>query len=354
MNKLIDIIKKKSITLDKFISAALYDKQRGYYIKKNPFGKKGDFITAPLISRLFGEMLAIWCVAYWEHLGRPKKILITELGPGDGSLCKDLVETFKKFTNFYSCLEINLLEISDHLKKIQKTKINNEKIKWIKSIKQIKKGPIIFLGNEFFDALPIKQIYKKKKSFFEKHVVLLNNNKKIRFLHKKANNNLIKKIQNLNLISTGNTIEYPIEALKILSTITKKINKFDGGLLAFDYGYTSKKNQNTLQSVKKHRYINPLFEPGHSDITSHVNFRLFHEILKKNNLDVKKITDQNKFLTKVGILERANILSEKMTFKAKANMFYRLKKLLDQKEMGSLFKVLFAQKKGTKFSLGFE
>ena len=354
MNKLIDIIKKKSITLDKFISAALYDKQRGYYIKKNPFGKKGDFITAPLISRLFGEMLAIWCVAYWEHLGRPKKILITELGPGDGSLCKDLVETFKKFTNFYSCLEINLLEVSDHLKKIQKTKINNEKIKWIKSIKQINKGPIIFLGNEFFDALPIKQIYKKKKLFFEKHVVLLKKNKKIRFLHKKANNNLIKKIQNLNLISTGNTIEYPIEALKILSTITKKINKFDGGLLAFDYGYTSKKNQNTLQSVKKHRYINPLFEPGHSDITSHVNFRLFHEILKKNNLDVKKITDQNKFLTKVGILERANILSEKMTFKAKANMFYRLKKLLDQKEMGSLFKVLFAQKKGTKFSLGFE
>jgi cyclopropane-fatty-acyl-phospholipid synthase len=125
MNKVVDIIKKKPIALDKFISTALYDKQHGYYIKKNPFGKKGDFITAPLISKLFGEMLAIWCVAYWEHLGKPKKILITELGPGDGSLCKDLVETFKKFTNFYSCLEINLLEISAQLKKIQKTKINN-------------------------------------------------------------------------------------------------------------------------------------------------------------------------------------------------------------------------------------
>ena len=114
-----------------------------------------------------------------------------------------------------------------------------------------------------------------------------------------------------------------------------------------------KKKQNTLQSVKQHRYTNLFLQPGHSDITSHINFQLFNKILKKNNLDVKKITTQNEFLKKVGILERANILSEKMTFKAKANMFYRLKKLLDCREMGSLFKVLFAQKKGRKFSLGF-
>ena len=142
-------------------------------------------------------------------------------------------------------------------------------------------------------------------------------------------------------------------AIKFLGAISKKINKFDGGLLAFDYGYNAKKNKNTLQSVKKHRYTNLLLKPGHSDITSHINFKLFHKILKKNNLNVKKITDQSEFLKKIGILERANILSEKMTFKAKANMFYRLKRLLDYKEMGSLFKVIFAQKKDGKFSLGF-
>ena len=201
--------------------------------------------------------------------------------------------------------------------------------------------------------MPIKQIYKKKKLFFEKYVTLSNDNKKIKFLHKKANNNLIRRIQNLNLISTGNTIEYPVKALKLLEDIAKKINKFDGGLLTFDYGNATKKNQNTLQSVKKHSYTNLFLEPGYSDITSHINFELFCEILKKNNLDVKKITTQNEFLKKIGILERANILSKKMTFKAKANMFYRLKKLLDYGEMGSLFKVLFAHKKGRKFSLGF-
>jgi len=201
--------------------------------------------------------------------------------------------------------------------------------------------------------LPIKQVYKKKKLFFEKHVTLSNDNKKIRFLHKKANNSLIKRIENLNLISTGNTIEYPIEAIKFLDAIAKKINKLDGGLLTFDYGYTAKKNQNTLQSVKKHKYTNIFLAPSHSDITSHINFKLFHKILIKNNLDVEKITTQNEFLKKIGILERANILSKKMTFMEKANMFYRLKRLLDPKEMGDLFKVIFAQKKGRNFSLGF-
>ena len=354
MNQIINILKeKKSIPLDQFINIALYNKKFGYYMKNNPFGKGGDFITSPMISNLFGEMLAIWCVAFWENIGKPSKILLVELGPGEGSLCKSLLKTFKQFKQFYNSLEINLLEISDKLKIIQKAKINNKKVKWIKKIKEINHGPIIFLGNEFFDGLPFKQIYRKKEKFFEKHVALSDDNKKIRFLHKKANSSLIRHIQNLNLISIGNTIEYPLEAIKFLDAIAKKINKFDGGLLTFDYGYETKKNQNTLQLVKKHKYTNISSAPHHSDITSHLNFKLFYKILKKNNLAVKKITTQNEFLKKIGILERANILSKKMTFKEKANMFYRLKRLLDYREMGSIFKVLFAHKKGRKFSLGF-
>ena len=353
MNKIVNILKeKKSIPIDQFIDISLYDEKYGYYMKKNPLGKKGDYITSPLISKLFSEMIAIWCVSFWEHLGKPKKILLVELGPGDGTLCKNLLKTFKQFKKFYNSLEINLLEISDKLKTIQKEKINNKKVKWIKNINDINYGPVILIGNEFFDAMPIKQIYKKKKLFFEKHVTLSKDNK-IGFLYKKANNNLIKRLQSLNLISDGNVIEYPIEAIKILDTIAKKINKFNGGLLTFDYGYTSNKNQDTLQSVKKHRHVNILSMPHYSDITTHLNFKLFFEILKKNNLNVQKIITQNEFLKKMGILERANILSKKMTFKEKTNMFYRLKRLLDYSEMGSLFKVLFAYKKGRKFSLGF-
>ena len=354
MNNIINILKeKKSIPLDQFINLSLYDKKFGYYMKQNPFGKDGDFITSPLISNLFAEMLAIWCIAFWENAGKPKKILLVELGPGDGTLCNDLLKTFKQFKNFYNCIEINLLEISNKLKKIQKSKINSRKVKWINKISQVNCGPTIFLANEFFDALPIKQIYKKKKIFLEKHVTLSNDNKKVIYVNKKVNGKLIKRIKNLNLMTANSTIEYPVEALKFIKAIAKKINKFDGGLLILDYGDKKTKNRSTIRAIKEHKYLDILSKPGHSDITSNINFTLFNKVLKKNNLYVKKITNQNAFLKKIGILERANILARKMTFKEKANMFFRLKRLLDSKEMGELFKVIFAQKKNKNFSLGF-
>ena len=107
MNKIINILKeRKSIPLDKFIDISLYDKKYGYYMKKNPIGKKNDFITSPLISNLFGEMIAIWCVSFWEHLGKPSKIIIVEMGPGDGSLCSDLLIALKNFKNFFYILNL--------------------------------------------------------------------------------------------------------------------------------------------------------------------------------------------------------------------------------------------------------
>jgi len=356
MSKIINILKQqKSLPLDQFIDVALYNKKFGYYMKKNPFGKKGDFITSPLVSNLFGEMITIWCVAFWEHLNKPSKIIITELGPGDGTLCKDIITTSKNFKNFYKCLEINLLEKSNTLKKIQKGKIKNKKVKWINKIEEINQGPVIFLGNEFFDSLPIKQIYRKNKLFLERHVTLSkNDNKKIKFINKKADNKLIKSIIKLNLVSNGNIIEYPKNAIKYLKIIAKKIIKYDGGILIFDYGYTKQKNQNTLQSISKHKYQNIFSNPGNADITSHVNYNLFSQILKKNNLSVEKIVDQNHFLQRLGIIERANIISKNINFRDKANIFYRLKKLLHYNEMGNLFKVMLAKKKGKKFSLGFE
>ena len=353
MNKIISILKRKPIPIDQFISIALYDKKFGYYMKKNPFGREGDFITSPLVSSLFTEMLTIWCVAFWENLKKPKKILIVELGPGDGSMCRDLLRVSKKFNEFYNSLEINLLEISEKLRTVQQKKINNKKVRWIEKVDQVNSGPVIFLCNEFFDSLPIKQVIKKDKIFLERYVTFSNKNKKIKFLYKKANKNLITHLKKLNIISTGDVIEYPVEAIKYLKIISNKINKFNGGLLALDYGYIIKKNYDSLQSVKKHKYNNFLTLPGNADITSHINFELFAEILKKNNLKVQKIITQNLFLKKMGIIERANILSKKMTFKEKIIIFSKLKKLLDYKEMGDLFKVLFAQKKNGKFSLGF-
>ena len=150
-----------------------------------------------------------------------------------------------------------------------------------------------------------------------------------------------------------NLIEYPIEAISYLKKIAKILKKKSGGILIIDYGYTIKKKKQTLQGIYKHSFSNIFKNIGKTDISSYVDFNLLKDFLKKNNLITSKIVDQGKFLKSLGILERANILSKNMTFKEKANLYYRLKKLLDEKEMGKIFKVLFAQKNNKKFLLGF-
>ena len=133
----------------------------------------------------------------------------------------------------------------------------------------------------------------------------------------------------------------------------KVISKLKGGLLLIDYGYLNKNNNNTLQSVMKHKKNKILENLGKADITSLVNFNLLNEYFIKNNLKVKKIVSQKEFLEKMGILSRANILSKKMSFKEQTNLYLRLKRLLDIKSMGSLFKVIFAFKSKKDNFLGF-
>ena len=158
--------------------------------------KKGDFITSPKISNLFSEIIAIWIISCWELFGKPKNFNIVELGPGDGSLTKILLKSFKKFPEFNSIKKIFLYEESNYLKKIQKKKYLNKDVKWINNFNEIKKGPVIFFGNEFFDAIPIKQFKKIKNSFFEKNYIL-DKNYKIKEIFKKASKKIYKM---LNLI----------------------------------------------------------------------------------------------------------------------------------------------------------
>ena len=162
--------KKRSITLDNFIEYCLYDKKNGYYMTKNPFGITGDFITAPNISRLFSEMIAIWAIDFWENLGCPKKFNLIELGAGNGEMMKIMVESFKRFPTFLNCCKIIIHEKSPKLIKTQKDKIQYKNVEWIKNFKSLNKLPSIFLANEFFDAIPIKQFTKEKKIWYERLV----------------------------------------------------------------------------------------------------------------------------------------------------------------------------------------
>ena len=346
------ISNNKHISFDKFVDIALYHKKTGYYMKKNPFGKDGDFITAPNISILFSEMLAIWCIAFWEHLGYPKKINIIELGAGNGEMMYQMIKVFERFNKFRESSNYFILEKSQFLKKIQKKKLNSHKITWLNSINKLKNGPNIFLANEFFDALPIKQFIKKNNKWYEKSIKK-NNINKYEFVNVITNiKNLEKKIE-INLSKNQKIIEFSPLTYKYLNIISKKINTFQGGLLIVDYGYLQKKMKDSLQSIYKHNFNNVLDNFGKSDITYNLNFFLLKKIVKKLNLKVVGLTSQRNFLTKLGILDRAEILAKNLQFSKKADIYYRIKRLIDRNFMGELFKVMFVTGKNIKFKLGF-
>ena len=343
----------KILPVDKFIENVLYSKKVGYYSSKIPFGNNGDFLTAPGISNLFSEIIAIWLVTTWNTLGRPKKFNIVELGPGDGSLTKILLRTFQQFPLFYKATNIFLYEKSNLLKKLQKKNIDSLKVKWVKNFTNIKKGPVIFFGNEFFDAIPVKQFSRKKNFLFEKYYSL-NKKNEINEIYKKASGKDALHIKEFKILKNLKFVEFPKLGLNELTKIVKKVSKLEGGLLLIDYGYLKPKNKNTLQSLIKHKQNRLLDNLGKADITSLVNFKLLNEYFMKNNLKVKKIVTQKFFLEKMGIMERANNLSQKMSFKEQSNLYLRLKRLLDKKLMGNLFKVIFAYKSNKNNFLGFE
>ena len=188
---------------------------------------------------------------------------------------------------------------------------------------------------------------------FEKYFSLSKNNT-IDEIYKKASGKDVARIKEFRILKSLKFVEFPKLGLDELSKITKKISKLEGGLLLIDYGYLKPKNKNTLQSLMKHKRNQLLDNLGKADITSLVNFKLLKEYFVKKNLKVKKIVTQKFFLEKMGIIERANNLSQKLSFKEQSNLYLRLKRLLDTRLMGNLFKVIFAYKYKKNNFIGFE
>ena len=345
---------KKSLNfpLDKFINFSLYNKKFGYYMKKNPFGKRGDFITAPNISRLFTEMIAIWIISFWKSLGSPKKFNLIELGAGNGEMMKVLSESFENFPDFLKSCNFVIHEKSPLLIKEQKKKLQKINILWKSQITKIKKLPSIFIANEFFDAMPIKQFQKKKKLWFEKFVNFTDTDEAF-FFEKRTDIKKIEKKIGFKISKNQNFIEYSKLCLKYLKDISKVIKKNNGGLLLIDYGYFDGKMKNTLQAVSNHKIANILKNIGNIDITHNLNFNFFQNFVKHMGGLSTNLTTQRKFLIKMGIKKRAEIISKNKNFLKKANIYYRLQRLIDQKQMGNLFKVMLIKDKKNKFKLGF-
>ena len=344
---------KKDLPLDQFIEFALYDKVNGYYMKKNPFGKEGDFITAPNITRLFSEIIAIWVLTFWKSIGSPRKFNLLELGAGNGEMMKVIIETLKNFPECFNNCNFQIHEKSEFLKKQQQFNLKSEKVNWIDNIKINNLFPTIYLANEFFDALPIKQFFKRKEGWVERFVNF-KDEKNAEFKEQLIDIKNIEQNLKFEISKDQEIIEYSPSSFEYLKDISNLIKNNDGGLLIIDYGYLNLKMKETLLAIKNHKHSNILEDIGDSDITYNINFNLFKKFVGQFDDLNFIITNQKKFLTSMGIVQRAEIISENIPFSKKSDLFYRVRRLIDEKQMGELFKVMLIKKHKNNFKTGFE
>ena len=235
----------------------------------------------------------------------------------------------------------------------KKKNLNSKKFSWLKDIEKINTNPTIFLANEFFDAIPIKQFFKKEDGWIERFVNL-NDTKKAKFKEEKIDIKKIENNLNFEISKNQNVIEYSPDTFKYLKVICNLIQKYDGGMLIIDYGYANSKMHETLQAVNNHKYSSILENIGDSDITYNINFNSFERFINQFKKVNTIFTNQKKFLTSMGILQRAEIISQNLAFSKKADLFYRVRRLIDEKQMGELFKVMLIKNKKNNFRIGFQ
>ena len=333
-DKILNIIQDKGyIFLDEFIDISLNKLELSYYRSKNPLGKKGDFITAPEISQLYGEIVGVYIADYITK-NNIKKFNLIELGPGKGTLMNDVTKVLSSITNNQTNYDIHFVEINESYKVNLATLFTGCNIH--SSVDQLPNDYSIVIANEFFDVFPIIQGQKIDNKLYET-IIIMNSGKLI--FDKKEIRNEYKSLFNLDLLDNNQIIEKSLIANLIFEKITKLLLKNSGMMIVMDYGYTSEPNISTLQSIKDNKKTNFLDNIGRQDLTSSINFGAFMEILEENKVSNKSIQTQREFLISNGINYRAEMLIEKNKEKEK-EILSQVSRLIDIDKMGSLFKFL--------------
>ena len=349
MNSLSRLLKQQirhngPISISQFMEICLLHPQYGYYTTSSPFGQKGDFITAPEVSQMFGELIGLFLAQAWSDQKNLEEAVLVELGPGRGTLAADIMRVTKSIKHFPK--KIYLLEVSDKLKLLQKSKLEDYQVEWIENLNQIPPGPIILIANEFFDSLPINQYVKEADGWHERLIGIKDDKLAFGTSEQKL------KIQSTDYFTQtveGDIVEIRPSVEPIITEISNKISHWGGISLIIDYGSWNLKG-NTFQAIKGHNFINPLEKPGEVDLSAHVDFSALAR--NASNCLISKLTDQGVLLERLGITERAKILSKSLKADDLKNHVAAHRRLTHPKEMGTLFKVMAILPKLSQMPLG--
>ena len=347
MNDLLNLIKHRiasdgPLSVSDYMAETLFNPKYGYYMTGDPLGKQGDFVTAPEISQMFGELIGLWSAVVWEQIGSPKKINLIEMGPGRGTLMADAVRAISSIPDFLAAIDIHIIETSPSLQRRQKRNLKalNINIKWHKSFVNVPDGPLIFIANELFDVLPIHQFVKSTNNWVERKVGCNTVGELMWTLDQ--NSSIPEKLipPQFSNSELGSIFEQGKIGVELVKNITKSVVRFGGAALIIDYGHVESGIGDTLQAVKNHSYFNVLCEPGTADLTAHVDFECLANSARINGgLNCGPIT-QRDFLRRLGIETRAEQLIKLASTRVKSEVLTGLNRLIDVNEMGNLFKVL--------------
>lgn len=333
------------LTVAAFMADALAHPRLGYYRTAAPLGAAGDFVTAPEVSQMFGELVGLWCLDLWERMGAPAPVRLVELGPGRGTLIADALRATRIRPEFHAALTLHLVEINPGLRARQAEAVApyRERIggcAWHDGFADVPDGPILLVANEFFDALPVHQFQREAGRWRERVVTLDPERDRLGFALAEPGPELALLAPELAAARDGALAEVSPAAIQLAAAIGRRIARDGGGALVVDYAHAGEPLW-SLQAVRGHvRLADPLIDPGLVDLSARVDFARLGRAAEEAGARVLGPASQRDFLEAVGIRTRAAALAERARDRQSAAIPAALHRLLDPAEMGTLFQAI--------------
>ncbi|MBM3566409.1 MAG: class I SAM-dependent methyltransferase [Alphaproteobacteria bacterium] len=339
------IAAKGPLSLAEFMGEALVHPTLGYYVTRDPLGARGDFITAPEVSQMFGEMIGLWAAVQWQAMGSPDPVRLVELGPGRGTLMADALHAARLVPGFTAAARIHLVEISPALRARQRetlaARAQDVPVEWHDWFGDVAEGPLLVLANEFFDALPIRQFVRTPGGWRERLVDAAADGRFV-FAYTDPCRPVVPPSWDdvLGEVPEDGIVEVSPLAAAIAEMIGERIAAAGGAALIVDYGHPRSAPGDTLQAVRDHAPDDPLAQPGEADLTAHVDFaQLAHAGVRGGARAVGPV-GQGAFLKQLGIDARAAALMQNAAPDVARDIKLAHHRLVSPDAMGALFKVL--------------
>ena len=339
------------LTLDRYMALCLGHPDHGYYMTRDPFGSLGDFITAPEVTQMFGELIGIWCAGVHEAMGKPRAFGLVELGPGRGTLMADLLRAARAAPEFIAAARIHLVETSPVLRRVQEKTLSaaGTSVEWHAHMGDIPEGPVIVIANEFFDALPVRQFERTGRGWAERVVGIDGGGLTLGLVPSAA-----ALPSWTSAAAPGDVAEIAPAAAGIAAAIGERLARGPGAALIIDYGHARSALGDTLQAVRAHRPVPILEAPGECDLTAHVDFAGLGRALSAAGAAVLAPVTQREFLLRMGLETRLRLLSAAADDDGRRDLELAAERVAGPAEMGHLFKVLAATSAGLPVPYPFE